>query len=326
MIVTRSPLRISLGGGGTDLPSFYEKFGGFVLSAAIDKFVYVAINKPFLDQFILKYSRIESCSSIEEIKHPIIRESLRMLIGENEKVEISTLADIPSGTGLGSSGSFTVALLKSLSAYSNHPIHAEELAELACQVEIDILKEPIGKQDQYISAYGGIRQFEFDQSGRVTTTNLGISQKIISELEDNLLLFYTGSSRSASAILSDQVKRSSDNDINMIDNLQFTKELGLRSKEHLLKGDLYSYGLVMNEHWLHKKSRSKGMSNPLIDEAYADALNNGAVGGKLVGAGGGGFLMFYANDVEKLRVCMSRWKMEEVRFKFDFQGAKVVIS
>lgn len=326
MIVTRSPLRISLGGGGTDLPSFYEKYGGFVLSAAIDKFVYVAVNKPFLDQYILKYSGIENCSSIEEIKHPIIRESLRLLMGEKQKVEISTLADIPSGTGLGSSGSFTVALLKAVSAYSNHPLHAEELAAIACQVEIDILKEPIGKQDQYISAYGGIRQFEFSQSGTVTVTNLAVSQKTINDLDDNLLLFYTGTSRSASAILSDQVTKSAINDASMIDNLQYTKELGLRSKELLLSGDLHSYGLLMNEHWHHKKSRSQGMSNSSIDEAYLDALNNGAVGGKLVGAGGGGFLMFYANDSEKLRNCMSKWKMKEVRFRFDFQGAKVVIS
>ena len=326
MILTRSPLRISLGGGGTDLPSFYEKFGGFVLSAAIDKFVYVAVNQPFLDKYILKYSGTEICDSLQEIQHPIIRESLRLLIGNKSKIEISTMADIPSGTGLGSSGSFTVGLLKALSVYSNHPMHADELADLACRVEMDLLKEPVGKQDQYIAAYGGIRQFEFSQSGKVTVTNLSLNQSTIQDLEDNLLLFYTGTSRSASAILSDQVEKSRLDDSDMLENLQFTKQLGLKSKELLLQGDLASYGQLMNEHWIHKKSRSKGMSNDGIDNAYADAIKNGAIGGKLVGAGGGGFLMFYAHNPEALRGTMSRWKMEEVRFKFDFQGAKVVLT
>ena len=326
MILTRSPLRISLGGGGTDLPSFYEKFGGFVLSAAIDKFVYVAVNQPFLDKYILKYSRTEICDSLQDVQHPIIRESLRLLIGNKSKIEISTMADIPSGTGLGSSGSFTVGLLKALSVYSNHPMHADELADLACRVEMDLLNEPVGKQDQYIAAYGGIRQFEFSQSGKVSVTNLSLNQNTILDLEDNLLLFFTGTSRSASAILSDQVEKSRLDDSNMLENLQFTKELGLKSKELLLQGDLTSYGQLMNDHWIHKKSRSKGMSNDDIDNAYADALKNGAIGGKLVGAGGGGFLMFYAHNPEALRASMSRWKMEEVRFKFDFQGAKVVLT
>lgn len=326
MILTRSPLRISLGGGGTDLPSFYQKYGGFVLSAAIDKFVYVAVNQPFIEKYILKYSGTEICESLQEIQHPIIRESLRILIGEKGKIEISTMADIPSGTGLGSSGSFTVGLLKALSVYSNHPMHADEIAALACRVEMDLLNEPVGKQDQYIAAYGGIRQFEFSKSGKVTVTNLGLNQQTIHDLDDNLLLFYTGTSRSASVILADQDEKSKLGDSNMLKNLEFIKELGLKSKELLLQGDLKSYGLLMNEHWIHKKSRSKGMSNNVIDKAYEDALNHGAIGGKLVGAGGGGFLMFYAQNAEELRACMNRWKMDEIRFKFDFQGAKVVVA
>ncbi len=326
MILTRSPLRISLGGGGTDLPSFYEKHGGFVLSAAIDKFVYVAVNQPFIEKYILKYSDTEICNSLQEIQHPIIRESLRLFIGEKSKIEISTMADIPSGTGLGSSGSFTVGLLKALSVYSNHPMHADKLSELACRVEMDILNEPVGKQDQYIAAYGGIRQLEFSNGGEVTVTNLGLNQKTIHDLEDNLLLFYTGISRSASSILRDQVEKSKIDDSSMFDNLQFTKELGLQSRELLLQGDLKEYGVLMNEHWVHKKSRSKGISNDVIDKAYEDALKHGAIGGKLVGAGGGGFLMFYAQNAEDLRACMKRWKMDEIRFKFDFQGAKVVVA
>jgi D-glycero-alpha-D-manno-heptose-7-phosphate kinase len=326
LILTRSPLRISLGGGGTDLPSFYEKHGGFVLSAAIDKFVYVAVNQPFIEKYILKYSDTEICNSLQEIQHPIIRESLRLFIGEKSKIEISTMADIPSGTGLGSSGSFTVGLLKALSVYSNHPMHADKLSELACRVEMDILNEPVGKQDQYIAAYGGIRQLEFSNGGEVTVTNLGLNQKTIHDLEDNLLLFYTGISRSASSILRDQVEKSKIDDSSMFDNLQFTKELGLQSRELLLQGDLKEYGVLMNEHWVHKKSRSKGISNDVIDKAYEDALKHGAIGGKLVGAGGGGFLMFYAQNAEDLRACMKRWKMDEIRFKFDFQGAKVVVA
>lgn len=326
MILTRSPLRISLGGGGTDLPSYYEAHGGFVLSAAIDKYVYVAVNKPFVDKFILKYSEFESIAHLEDIKHPIIRESLRLLFKEKQKVEISTIADIPSGTGLGSSGSFTVGLLKALAMYVNQPLQAESLARLACEVEMDILKEPIGKQDQYIAAYGGITQFEFLPDGLVDASAINLSQKIIHDLEDNLLLFFTGTSRSASAILKDQVEKSALQNQDMLKNLHYTKQLGIKSKQLLLDGELSAYGELMHEHWMHKKSRSGGMSNSEIDSAYESALKNGAVGGKLVGAGGGGFLMFYAADSEKLRAAMRKCGMDEVRFKFDFQGASVVIS
>lgn len=326
MILTRSPLRISLGGGGTDLPSYYEAHGGFVLSAAIDKYVYVAVNKPFIDEFILKYSEFERVAELDNIKHPIIRESLRLLFNEKHKVEISTIADIPSGTGLGSSGSFTVGLLKALAMFVNQPLQAESLAQLACRVELDILKEPIGKQDQYIAAYGGITQFEFFPEGLVNSTAINLSQATIHELEDNLLLFYTGTSRSASAILKDQVEKSALQNKEMLNNLHYTKELGFKSKQLLLDGKLNAYGQLMHEHWMHKKSRSGGMSNLEIDSAYETALRNGAVGGKLVGAGGGGFLMFYASDPEKLRAAMGKLGMDEVRFKFDFQGASVVIS
>jgi D-glycero-alpha-D-manno-heptose-7-phosphate kinase len=234
------------------------------------------------------------------------------------------MADVPAGTGLGSSGSFTTAILKALSVYFNKPIQAEDLAQLACKIEIELLKEPIGKQDQYIAAYGGFTAFEFRSNGRVLAESLELNSNVIHNLEDNLLLFYTGTSRSASSILIDQDKKTSSRDVSMLENLHFVKELGLTSRNLLISGDLVGLAELMNEHWKIKKSRSTGITSDYIDAAYDLALKNGALGGKLVGAGGGGFLLFYANDPENLRSCMDRLGMEEVRFKFDFQGTAVV--
>jgi D-glycero-alpha-D-manno-heptose-7-phosphate kinase len=326
MIITRSPLRISLGGGGTDIPSYYEQHEGYLLAAAIDKYVYVTTMRPFTEGIYLKYSEIENSESIVQVKHPIIRETLELMNLRTPQIEITTLADIPSGTGLGSSGSFTTALIKSLYAHYRKSINTEELAKLACEIEIQKLGEPIGKQDQYIAAYGGITEFVFHKDGTVTPNPLNLSVETVHDLEDNLLLFFTGISRSASAILKDQVVKSIDHDKKMIDNLHFTKKLGHRSKDALVSGDTNKYGELMHEHWEHKKSRSKGMSNEFIDDAYSIAMKSGAVGGKLVGAGGGGFLMFYANDKDKLRTEMRRIGLEEVRFQFDFEGTKVVLS
>ena len=326
MIIVRSPLRISLGGGGTDLPSYYLRHGGYVLSAAIDKYVFVALNKPFSTEYILKYSNYERTNDISEVRHPIIREALRIFTPNHGGVEISTMADIPSGTGLGSSGSFTTAILKALATYSGQPIHANDLARLACHLELELLKEPIGKQDQYIAAYGGFTEFHFHKDGEVSVNALPIKKEVVHDLEDNLLLFYTGQSRSASSILRDQDNKSKENEKTMNQNLDFIKELGLETKEALLSANTKKYGELMNEHWEHKKSRSNGITNSEIDSIYNLALKNGAVGGKLVGAGGGGFLMFYADDIEKLRSAMSQQKLSEVRFKFDFEGTSVVLN
>jgi len=325
MILVRSPLRVSIGGGGTDLPSYYEKEGGFVISAAIDKYVYAAINRPFSEGYILKYSQYENVKSLNEIRHPIIREALRILRPFENRIEISTMADIPSGTGLGSSGSFTTALLMALSAYLNEPIHTEELAQLACKIEIDILGEPIGKQDQYIAAYGGFTSFEFLKNGEVLNKSMNLASDTIRDLEDNLLLFYTGIARSAGSILKDQDLKTHLSDRSMMENLNFIKNLGLRCLDLLKIGDTAGFGDLMNEHWQYKRSRSQSITNELIDNAYKSALKNGAIGGKLVGAGGGGFLMFYAKDPEKLRSCMSEFEMDEVTFKFDFHGTSLVI-
>jgi len=326
VIIARSPLRISLGGGGTDLPSYYQKHGGFLVAAAIDKYVYATVTRPFSQGIYLKYSKLEHVKSIDEVSHPIIRESLRQLKLRTPQVEVTTLADIPSGTGLGSSGSFTTALLKALYAHYRLNIPPQELADLACKIEIEKLKEPIGKQDQYIAAFGGITTFTFNPDGSVFSEPLAISTETLHNLEDNLLLFFTGISRSASAILLDQDVKSKASNNEMMGNLHFTKEIGFRSRDALMVGDATGFGNLMNEHWEYKKARSIGMSNEFIDNAYVIALNNGAVGGKLVGAGGGGFLMFYSNDKEKLRNAMSKLGLEEVRFKFDFEGTKVILS
>jgi D-glycero-alpha-D-manno-heptose-7-phosphate kinase len=326
MIIARSPLRISLGGGGTDIPSYYQEHEGFLLAAAIDRYVYVTVMRPFTEGIYLKYSEIEHEAQVSNVKHPIIREVLAELDLKTPQIEITTLADIPSGTGLGSSGSFTTALVKALYAHYRKNIHPAQLAELACKIEIERLGEPIGKQDQYIAAYGGITEFTFHKDGSVSSAPLNLSVQTVHDLEDNLLLFFTGIARSASSILKDQVDKSKANNEKMLDNLHFTKDLGLRSKAALLQGDTKRFGQLMHEHWEHKKSRSNGMTSDFIDSAYTQAIQSGAVGGKLVGAGGGGFLMFYASDKERLRDKMSDVGLEEVRFKFDFEGTKVILS
>jgi len=326
MIIARSPLRITLGGGGTDLASYYEDHGGFLIAAAIDKYVYVTVMRPFIEGIYLKYSQLEHVDKVEQVHHPIIREALELMEFRTPQVEITTLADIPAGTGLGSSGSFTTALLKALYTHRKRHIHQEELAELACHIEIDRLGEPIGKQDQYIAAVGGLTCFTFHKNGKVTAEPLKISMQTMFDLEDNLLLFFTGFSRSASGILKDQKVKSQQNDADMIANLHYVKDLGLHSKLALQEGNTVLFGELMHEHWEHKKRRSGGMSNPQIDEWYGLAMNNGAIGGKLVGAGGGGFLMFMAKDRNQLRKAMTSAGLEEVRFKFDFEGAKIMMS
>lgn len=326
MIITRSPLRITLGGGGTDLASYYERYGGFLVAAAINKYVYITLHRTFQPGYIIKYSEMERVNNVEQIQHPIIRESLKLLNFESDYLEITSMADIPAGTGLGSSSSFTTALLKALHTYKRNIIHPKDLAEQACEIEINKIGEPIGKQDQYISAYGGITCLEFANNGEVKAYPLKIDKEILYDLEDNLLIFFTGYSRSASTILEEQRKKSQANNKEMIDNLHFIKELGIRSKDALEKGDLTKFGELMNKHWLHKKKRSGQMSNSKIDKWYNLAINNGAIGGKLIGAGGGGFLMFYAKDKIKLRHSMMQAGLEEVRFSFDFEGTKLLVQ
>jgi D-glycero-alpha-D-manno-heptose-7-phosphate kinase len=326
MIITRSPLRISLGGGGTDLPSYYEEHSGFLIAAAIDKYVYITLHRTFVQELIIKYSKMERVKTVEEVEHPIIREALRLVGVSAPFLEISSLADIPAGTGLGSSGSFTTALLKALHAWKMNLVHPAALAEQACEIEINRLGEPIGKQDQYIAAYGGITCFKFMPDGRVDAWPLKINQETLYNLEDNLLLFFTGYSRAASTILKEQKQRSQASEKAMIENLHFVKDLGRQSQRALEAGELEEFARLMDVHWQRKKERSNSMSNPHINEWYDHAIANGALGGKLIGAGGGGFLMFYAEDKTKLRHAMREKGLTEVRFRFDFEGTKVVIQ
>ncbi len=325
MIIARSPLRISLGGGATDLPSYYRDHEGFVIAAAINKYVYVTVTRPFKEGIYLKYSELEQVESVDQVQHRIIREALKMQKLRTPQIEITSLADIPAGTGLGSSGSFTTVLIKALYAHRRGLIHSQELAKLACHIEIDILGEPIGKQDQYIAAYGGLTCFTFKKDNSVTAEPLNVSMDTLFDLEDNILLFFTGYSRSAGSILKDQDALTKVNDEEMLKNLHYVKELGFHSRDALEAGDCVKFGELMFEHWEYKKLRSTGMSNKKINEWYDLGIKNGAVGGKLVGAGGGGFLMFYANDRNKLRHTMKSAGLDEVRFEFDFEGTKIIL-
>jgi len=325
MIITRSPLRITLGGGGTDLPSYYSQFEGFLIAAAIDRYIYITVHDTFEPGLIIKYSKLEHVATIDAVEHPIIREALRMIIPGTPSLEIASMADIPAGTGLGSSGSFTTGLLKALHAHQHNLIHPEQLAEQACHIEIDLLKEPIGKQDQYIAAYGGITCFKFCKDGKVEASPLKITNEQVHNLEDNLVLFFTGFSRRAGSILKEQNDKTKQDDGEMVRNLDYVKELGLRSLDALQSGNLEAFGKLMDEHWQYKKRRSSAMSNPKIDEWYKLAMANGATGGKLIGAGGGGFLLFHAHDKSKLRGAMIEAGLSEVRFRFDFEGTKIVV-
>lgn len=325
MLIARSPLRISIGGGGTDLPSYYKDNGGFFIAAAIDKYVYLTLHKTFVDHMIIKYSQIERVKSLDEIKHPIFREALKSAGIDEINLELTSMADIPAGTGLGSSGSFTAALLKVLYAYKKNLVSPGQLAESACDIEINRLKEPVGKQDHYIASYGGITCFEISKDGTVSADPLKISAETLYNLEDNLALFFTGYSRSASAILKEQDDKSKTADREMIENLHYVKDLGYKIKLALEDGDLHVFGELMNEHWERKKKRSSSMSNQDINKWYELAMENGALGGKLIGAGGGGFLMFYTEQKIKLRHAMTRAGLQEVRIKFDFEGTRTVV-
>jgi D-glycero-alpha-D-manno-heptose-7-phosphate kinase len=325
VIITRTPLRISIGGGGTDLPSYYEKFGGFVISAAIKQYVYLTLHRTFVPNYIIKYSQLETVDSVDEIRHPIIRAALR-LHGIPPYIEIASMADMPAGTGLGSSGSFTVGLLRALYALKREPVATKDLAEEACHIEIDLLREPVGKQDQYIAAFGGLMCLDFAPGGSVTVTPLRLHPETLHSLEDHLLMFFTGYSRSAGSVLEDQAKRTVQSDTVMLENLHFTKQLGLATKAALEAGRTREYAEILNQHWEFKRKRSQGISNESINRWYEIARQNGALGGKLVGAGGGGFLLFYAEDRARLRTAMADQGLTEVRFNFDHEGSKVLVQ
>jgi len=322
--MTRTPLRISLGGGGTDLPSYYREFGGFVLSAAISKYVYITINRSFLPGYFLKYSETEHAASPAKIRHRLFREAIE-LHDVPAPLEIVSLADVPAGTGLGSSGTFLVGLMHALHAHKREPVTPELLAREAVFVEMNRLDEPVGKQDQYIAAYGGLLCQEYHQDDRVTVSPLKIADQTLRELRESLMLFFVGRTRSASTLLADQKKRSETRDAAMLEGLHFTKQLGIEIRSLLESGRTSEFGRLMHEHWMHKRSRSAGMTNSSLDEIYELArTEGGAVGGKLVGAGGGGFFLFYTEDRRRLREVMTRAGLSEMDFTFDFDGSVVL--
>lgn len=324
MLITRTPLRISLGGGGTDLPSYYRQFGGVVVTAAISKYVYIGINRTFTPDYLLKYSELERVRDVNEIKHPIIREALTLHpIGPS--LEIVSLADIPAGTGLGSSGAFTVGLLRALYAFQREHVVTGTLAEEACQIEIEHLSRSVGKQDQYISAFGGLICLEFCTNDEVRVSPLRLSNQTLHDLEEHLLLFFTGYSRDADSMLEDQKKRSEKGDPAMLENLHAIAKIGAQVREALEGGDTDSFAALMHEHWERKRQRTTGMSTTDIDRWYVAGREHGALGGKLVGAGAGGFLMFYARDPTALRRAMAGEGLSEVRFTFDHDGSSVIV-
>jgi D-glycero-alpha-D-manno-heptose-7-phosphate kinase len=320
MIFSRAPLRISLGGGGTDLPSYYREHGGFVVSGAIDKYVYMLTHTVFQRRYRMKYSEMEEVDEIAKIRHPILRETL-LRHWRGNPLEIASVADVPAGTGMGSSGAYTVCLLKGLAHARRTPLAPGDLAEAACEIEIDVLGEPVGKQDPYVAAHGGICSYTFHPDGRVDVESLELDHTMLRCMRDQLLLFYTGEARSASSVLADQDERSKSGDEQMLENLHRTKELGKRGCELLKRGELEAYAELMHEHWEHKRRRSPGMANEHIDRLYTLARRSGVIGGKLVGAGGGGFLLVYASRPEDTRQAMAAAGASELTFDFEFAGA-----
>jgi D-glycero-alpha-D-manno-heptose-7-phosphate kinase len=329
MIISRSPVRITLGGGGTDLPSYYSKYGGALIAAAIDKYTLVTAHTRFDDEIKLNYSQTEIVEKVEEIKHNIFRESLKLL-NINNRIELTSLSDMPSSSGLGTSGSFTIALLNALHTYKKEFVSQKQLAEEACHIEMDILKEPIGKQDQYISAFGGITYLEFEKDGTVKVEPVRMTEEAQDELHHNIILFYTGIQRSASEILREQDEKSKKDENQTIETLHEIKKIGLETKKAFEKGDVDKLGEYLNEHWNIKKRLSHGVSNTFIDECYDHAIKNGALGGKIMGAGGGGFFMFYhnGNNTEKTAFIkeMAKKGLKKMRYNFDFEGTKIVLN
>jgi D-glycero-alpha-D-manno-heptose-7-phosphate kinase len=328
MILARAPFRISLGGGGTDLPSYYSQYGGFILSAAINKYLYIYVNRPAADDFIrVKYSRYEQVTSPDDVQHDLVRPALKLL-KLNGSLEIVSMADVPAGTGLGSSGTYLVALLAALYELKREKVPTQALAEQACYIEIDLAGHPVGKHDHYLAAFGGITCLDISTDGRVKVSPLNVSITAVEEFRNNVLLFYTGITRSSSDLLAAQKQDTQRGDPAVVDSLHHTKELGYRIKEALEQGDLERFGLLLDEHWQNKKRRSGKITDLRIDRWYEIAKENGALGGKIIGAGGGGFFMFYCPNAHKarLRQALAAEDLREMPYDFDFEGAKVLVN
>jgi D-glycero-alpha-D-manno-heptose-7-phosphate kinase len=321
MIISRTPFRISFAGGGSDLPVFYKEQPGAVLSTTIDKYIYIAIH-PFFhpDKIQLKYSKTEMVSSIEEVAHPIFRASLNMY--NLKGVDINSIADVPAGTGLGSSSSFTVGLLNAIEAHHNRTISAESLAQKACKIEIDILNSPIGKQDQYAAAYGGLNFITFNPDETVQIEKIIMNPVKKKELEDNLIMIYSGDSRSANIILEEQ--RAVLGESNKFDIQKKIVDLAFDLKKALMKNEIDTFGRILHEGWLLKKSLITSISNQRIESIYKKGLKAGALGGKLLGAGGGGFILFYCPKEKQDYFRNQMQQFRELPFEFDHSGSKII--
>jgi D-glycero-alpha-D-manno-heptose-7-phosphate kinase len=327
MIITKTPFRFTLGGGGTDLPSYYSKHGGFIFAAGIDKYMFINVNRPIVDDLVrVKYSKSEVVSHRDELQHEIAREAMRMMDIEN-CLEITSMADVPAGTGLGASSCYAVGLLHALHALKRDYVKLQDLAEQACRLEIDILGKPIGKQDQYMAAFGGLTGLDIDPDGTVRVKQPSISEATVDELNRNLLMYYTNTSRSADAILSEQSKGAAQDTKNVVESMHYIKELGYRILDAVESDDLTKVGLLFDTHWQYKKRISRKMSNKHFDEIYETAKRGGALGGKITGAGGGGFFVFYVEEKHaRFRKAMEELGLREMRYRFDFEGTKIMMN
>ncbi len=325
MILVRAPFRIPIGGGGTDLPSYYTKFGGEFISASINKYMYITVNRPIVDNLIrVKYTQTEIVQKVSDVKHELVREAL-VLTKIKDSIEINSFADLPAGVGMGSSGSFLVALLKALHTLKREHISDQVLAEEACKIEITKLKRFVGKQDQYIAAFGGITKFKINKSGDVTVNPLKLAPSFVKDLENSLLIFYTGIRREESQILKTQSVKTQKNDKAILENLHEIKLIGKEIEAALLSENIREYGTLMHTHWMTKRKLASAVTSSRIDYLYELGKKNGALGGKIMGAGGGGFLLFCCpNSKRKLREAMSQEGLTELFFNFDMEGAKVV--
>lgn len=327
MILTRTPFRITLGGGGTDLPSFYEQHGGFILAVGLDKYMFLNVNTPIVDDKVrVRYSKAEIVDSVDELEHTLAREALRSF-GFANGVEIVSIADIPAGTGLGSSSCYLVGLLNSLHSLVQRPATPHQVAEEACHIELDVLRKPIGKQDQYMAAFGGLTSLDIARDGRVNVERVSLGADLFKELENNILLFYTYETREATAILAEQDKGARVKESQVVENLLEIKDIGLEVRDAIVKGNLRRFGELQDIHWRTKKKLARGISSSKIDELYELAMRNGAIGGKICGAGGGGFLMLYCEDAKaRVREVMRAAGLRELHFRFEFEGSKVVFD
>ncbi len=327
MIITRTPFRITLGGGGTDLPSYYSKYGGFIFAAGINKYMFINVNRPIVDDLVrVKYTKSEIVDHTDQLQHNIAKEALKMMKIE-KAIEIISIADVPAGTGLGSSSCYAVGLLNALHTMKREYITLHKIAAKACRLEIEILKKPIGNQDQYMAAFGGLTVLNIDKDGTVHVKKANVSNATIDDLNRNMLMFYTGTSRSADEILSEQSKGANEQKKNVVDSMHNIKELGYKILDAVESGNITDIGLMFDQHWRYKRRISTKMTNPHFDGIYEIAKENGALGGKISGAGGGGFFLFYVEENQgKFREKMKKLGLREMRYRFDFEGTKILVN